>query len=90
MEYNVKYVHNPDKVPSHLQQYLNPVVIDEEYTKEQEKFGKPPDKVVHHSHRPTFSRIINEMKTAGVELSTPMYGFMSAGTFHATPGVTRW
>ena len=27
---------------------------------------------------------------AGVELSTPMYGFMHNGTFHATPGFSRW
>ena len=90
MEDNIRYVYNPDKVPPHLQQYLKSVVINEEYTKEREKFGEPPTKVVHHSHRPTFSRIINEMNTAGIELSTPMYGFMSAGIFHATPGITRW
>ena len=90
MEENVKYVYNPDKVSSHLQQYLKPVVVDEDYTKECNEFGKPPDKVVYHSHRPTFSRIINKMKKAGVELSTPMYGFILNGTFHATPGFSRW
>ncbi len=84
------YIHNPSKVPIQYKKYLHNVVVEKGYERIANKIGKPPKKVLYHSHYPTFVRISRDLQRSGVTVTKPLYGYMLGGIFYAIPGVSMW